>query len=283
MGWEQRNGTAYYYGKVWRNGTCRAVYWGSGPVAEGAAQLDQLYRTRRALVRMDGQDDRAVWADVDGTIGDLARRLHTLVAAELTAAGYHQHKWQWRRARMPKKDLSTPAGDPSLHAICARANASNATADDKAMLQRIYTEVPGTWRAIGDLASIARTRLLDTALTAGYVEREAITRMFSAIRDGLGYQTASQLEQLLIEQIVICQARMQVAEITYTAVVHDKAGCSLTKAEHQERMLVSTQARYLRAIESLARVRRLLKLPGPQFNINLPGGQQVNVSGDIKV
>jgi hypothetical protein len=49
-----------------------------------------------------------------------------------------------------------------------------------------------------------------------------------------------------------------------------------------ERVLASKEARYLRAVETLARVRRLLNLPAPQVNINLPGGQQVNVQGDVK-
>jgi hypothetical protein len=37
----------------------------------------------------------------------------------------------------------------------------------------------------------------------------------------------------------------------------------------------------VRAIEALARVRRL-KLPSPQININLSGGQQVNVAGEVR-
>lgn len=91
------------------------------------------------------------------------------------------------------------------------------------------------------------------------------------------------MEKLLIEQIVICHLSMQIAELTYSTVVHDRAGCTTSKAEHQDRMLTSTQGRYLRAIESLARVRRLLNAPGPQINVNMPGGQQVNVAGDVQV
>jgi hypothetical protein len=57
---------------------------------------------------------------------------------------------------------------------------------------------------------------------------------------------------------------------------------TLHDGEKWERILASKEARYLRAIETLARVRRLLNLPAPQVNINLPGGQQVNVQGDVK-
>ena len=57
---------------------------------------------------------------------------------------------------------------------------------------------------------------------------------------------------------------------------------TLPAMEQWERVLSSKEARYLRAISELARVRRLLNLPAPQVNINLRGGQQVNVVGDVK-
>jgi hypothetical protein len=47
--------------------------------------------------------------------------------------------------------------------------------------------------------------------------------------------------------------------------------------ERWERVLASKEARYLRAIETLARVRRLLRLPAVQVNIAAEGSQQVNV------
>ena len=44
----------------------------------------------------------------------------------------------------------------------------------------------------------------------------------------------------------------------------------------------STQVRFLRAIETLARVRRLARnTPALQINIAREGGQQVNVQGDV--
>jgi hypothetical protein len=48
-----------------------------------------------------------------------------------------------------------------------------------------------------------------------------------------------------------------------------------------EKLLVSKEARYLRAIEELATVRRLLRLPALQVNIAAAGGQQVNVAGEL--
>ncbi len=51
--------------------------------------------------------------------------------------------------------------------------------------------------------------------------------------------------------------------------------CSLAAASYWERKLSTVQYRYLRAIETLARVRKLMGVPMLQINITAEGGQQV--------
>jgi hypothetical protein len=56
----------------------------------------------------------------------------------------------------------------------------------------------------------------------------------------------------------------------------------LARAEYWDGLLSSTQARFLRAIETLARVRRLARnTPALQINIANEGGKLVNVHGDV--
>ncbi len=50
---------------------------------------------------------------------------------------------------------------------------------------------------------------------------------------------------------------------------------SLATASHWERTLSTVQYRYLRLIEALARVRKLMGIPMVQINIASEGGQQV--------
>ena len=52
-------------------------------------------------------------------------------------------------------------------------------------------------------------------------------------------------------------------------------GCSLASASYWERKLSAIQHRYLRAIETLSRVRKLMGVPMVQINIATEGGQQV--------
>lgn len=164
-------------------------------------------------------------------------------------------------------------------AALKRADSPRAAPDDRAELQRLYDVAPQLWRATGDLARLARNDLIER-IPAPFSVKEAIGRKAREIRDELGWAQASQTERLLIEQIVLCWLRMQVQEFAHTATLMDVDGVSLGKAEHQERRLSMVQARYLRAVETLARVRRLLKLT-VQINVAAPGAQQVNVAGQV--
>jgi hypothetical protein len=285
MPWKERRGKQYYYQSRRVGRRVISDYVGTGLIAECTAQVDQLSRGRRALTRAQAWAVAEEFADIDRALDYLEQQLRTLVAATLEAAGFHQHhRGEWRKRRMStsKRATRSEQNPASLYTIVARADGPKATADDQAALRRLYDEVPAVWKGMGDLASSAQGRLITVAVES-YSHREAIGRTIRAVRDELGYGAASQLEKLLIEQIVICWLRMQIQEIRCTQALHDTDGCSATKAEHHERMLVSTQARYLRAIEGLARVRRLLKLPAVQLNIAQPGSQQINVAGEVKM
>jgi hypothetical protein len=89
-------------------------------------------------------------------------------------------------------------------------------------------------------------------------------------RNQLGYENASALERALIDAVVLAWLRYADLERRYSNVM--KGSISLQQADFWERRLGATQRRYLRAIETLARVRRLA-IPAMQVNI---GAQQVN-------
>jgi hypothetical protein len=94
-----------------------------------------------------------------------------------------------------------------------------------------------------------------------------------------GHETASALEWLLIDVILAAWQAYHLFAVVYG----QRTGESFTlrDMEQWERVLASKEARYLRAIEELAGVRRLLKLSALQVNIAAAGGQQVNVAGEL--
>lgn len=103
------------------------------------------------------------------------------------------------------------------------------------------------------------------------------THRLKLMRAELAGPAPSPLESLLID--VICSAYQDYWEFSAVYKHKNAKEFTLNAMEQWERILSAKEARYERAIETLARVRRLLKLPGAQVNINLPGGQQVNMQG----
>lgn len=86
----------------------------------------------------------------------------------------------------------------------------------------------------------------------------------------LAMPTDAPLEQFLIQQIVMCWLRYGIVEYTYTGITHGTA--TYEKLRYWEQRLNAAQTRYTRALEALARIRKL-NLPAIQVNI---ADQQVN-------
>ena len=83
------------------------------------------------------------------------------------------------------------------------------------------------------------------------------------------------MERLLIEHVALCWLRVQKVEGGYTAFM-TQPEVVIAQADWWERKLTAAQARYVRAVESLARVRRMARPSAVQINV---GDQQVNVVG----
>jgi len=139
--------------------------------------------------------------------------------------------------------------------------------------------VPELWQKGGDLARSARLAMLKRFEHAPRWHEETKQYTFELRRE-LGIETATPLERLLIEQVVITWIDLHTAQVLYGNQF--KGELSYKLLQTWDDLLSQRQARHLRAVETLARVRRLLNLPAPQLNINMPGGQQVNVQGEVK-
>ncbi len=265
MGWEIRNNKPHYYSKQRRGNQVVSVYHGAGLLGQLAAALDERDRQQRQQTIADrlAISRPIAWTAELQAFEDTVK---ALVDQALTRAGYRQHhRGEWRKRRTMKK--------PPMHeltALAERANAPDATDADRAALRSCYAEYPELAASLGDLAPLVIMRLLDQHVPE-YSSQEAIGRKLAALRRELSGPAPTPLECLLVEQIVICYLRLQIAESAYTAA-------TFTTAEHYEKRLSATQKRYLRSIETLARVRRLLKLPAVQVNVAI-GGQQANLQG----
>ena len=97
MSWEQRGSQQYYY-RVRRgpNGHLVKTYFGTGPVAQRAAQNDDHKRALRQQERLAQQHIHSLETQLTA----LTNVVHTLVRATLVGHGFHQHqRGDWRRWR----------------------------------------------------------------------------------------------------------------------------------------------------------------------------------------
>jgi hypothetical protein len=114
------------------------------------------------------------------------------------------------------------------------------------------------------------------------VSRACLLAEVDMLKGQLDYDAAPPLERLLIDHILTVRLRLIHAENAYNSDVVNKS-ISLRVGEYWDGVLSAAQARYLRAIETLARVRRLARnTPALQINIAEAGGKQVNLQGGGK-
>ena len=103
------------------------------------------------------------------------------------------------------------------------------------------------------------------------VIQEAFRRRMKQMKKELGWETATPLERLLIERIVLCWHHLHDMETAYQRCL--KESMSLEKSLYYQKVLDRAQKRHLAAIQSLALVRRL-QIPAVQVNI---AEKQMNV------
>jgi hypothetical protein len=103
MGWEQRRGRSYYYRKVREGGHVRSKYVGTGLVGQICAGDDDDKRRDRQAMRAADRATRQGEAVIDRQLGAAESALTGMTHATLFAAGYRNHKGQWRKKRREKE------------------------------------------------------------------------------------------------------------------------------------------------------------------------------------
>lgn len=293
MGIEMRNGRPYYYRKVWREGRCVSEYVGTGDLGVVFRQADLREAELRAAERHARRERLRQARAADREALDLARRCQQLATLAMLAAGHYRHRGQWRRRRydpmtrppahlqmieglrqQAKDELAirrerakadrgraelppAPApGDDSpeaRRAILKRADRHDATPEDIAAM-RALLDRREAFVSMGNLMRQALDRALGE-LHATPLARELTARDVEARRRALGYGEASALEQPLIDHLLLAELRLGIAEQEFSAIA--VPGQTHDQVRHYEARLNAAQRRYLQAVETFARVRRV--------------------------
>ncbi len=157
-------------------------------------------------------------------------------------------------------------------------NKSKPKESDIAELRAMLEENPG----IAMRVEMARQNLMQMASTrTGARTVETLTmNEVKTKRAALGYEAAPMLERMLIDTLLMAWLRYQRFENLYTQLDQGGDGITLTKAAFWDKRVTQARAGYLKACETLAKVRKLTS-PVLQVNVAQEGSQQVNVAGDL--
>lgn len=144
--------------------------------------------------------------------------------------------------------------------------------EDLTAFRKMLEDSPGLWRAIGDLANISQQIVLQDRYFSLDI-RLAVEIGIEDVKKDYGYEEARGLERMLIDQIVVNWLQLQRTQTRYEYSLRKDDASS--ESDHWEQRLNAANARYLRACETLARVRKLSQWSAVQVNI---GRHQVNVA-----
>lgn len=162
----------------------------------------------------------------------------------------------------------------TLENLLVRINVDKPAKADIEAFKRALKADPNLLDPLADMASLAKNHFANSMYNS-YVMREAVRAGMQRTAQALGYASATALERLLIDNIVLCWARLFSIENSHTNAF--KGEISMPLGEYRERRLSVVQGRYLRACESLARVRRLLRPASASVQVNI-GDKQINVA-----
>ena len=104
-------------------------------------------------------------------------------------------------------------------------------------------------------------RKLTTRQSANIGTRNVLQEVYTAdmdtLRDELNAESVTATERLVVQQVVETWSRLQYVQQQYdAALLSDDDGDAVYRLRFWDRMLSKSQGRYLRAVETLSRIRR---------------------------
>jgi hypothetical protein len=275
MSWDASG--RYYYRSMWEGGKPRRVYVGSGRLGKLAAAQDAQSKAQRAADDAQRRAQRAADRDMQRAADVRYRALRAAVWAQLQAAGYYQHKREWRRMDLKafakryreaeERDAQRAAGALVQSGKGAKVTASTDTDYHPA------TGARGDLPAGRALSGLMVAEQMVSSYCKGQPEAQAVigTELRTLCRD-LGWDSAPPFERELIAHVAECWVWLKLVQLTLNWI--SSAAHTIRDGDYRERRVTEAQRRYLRAMNLLAKLRHL----GPAVQVNV-ANQQVVMNG----
>ncbi len=138
-------------------------------------------------------------------------------------------------------------------------------------LRAYLDEHPGFWQSMGDMAHVTQTECINRMFGDDELMKACVTRSLDALVRELEGPTPSPLETILAQQVALDRLYLQKMEYQLD---HPDRERTRSQREYDDRRVTKSHARHMKAIKTLAQVRKLL---GPTVQVNI-ARQQVNVA-----
>jgi len=160
----------------------------------------------------------------------------------------------------------------ALNHLISAIDKNKPTEAQRAELVRYLEKTPAIAESLGSVSRALVERISET-LYGGGASRIAAKVHLDNMRKELEEAGESPLEKMMIDHILLAWLRLQDVEWFYQNKTSGQY--HISEAEHWEKRLSAAQRRFLRASETLVKMRRLMKEPkSPVLNMLL--AQQFN-------
>jgi hypothetical protein len=272
MAWERRrNGELYYYRKERIKGKIRSRYIGCGSEAELYAFISDENRKatyqKRMQIRSEIKSIITETRHLDSLVKNYSTILRPYINNFYISHGFHLHRGQWRRKNM---NLITNSKSEKFSELYQKVRSAHPKKEDVNALREMLTKDPYFSAALIPLANATAERVI-TSANSDPVTQDIIRANLLAFRKEIGYETAQSLEKGLIDQVALNWLRMISTEQLYNEKI--KQGITMEGLLLMEKRLSIVQNRYFRALETLARIRKI-RSSLIVMNIAAPGSEQ---------
>lgn len=168
-------------------------------------------------------------------------------------------------------EVEIPIDAKDFVALVRAVDKEKPTAKDRDALADYLVANPKVADAMGNLVYMATGNLIKHSFSTKSVQLSVVANL-RKMRDEMGFEKAGAVERSLIEHVCLCWLRLYDCELRYHVTMQNNP--TFAQGKYWEGKLSANQRRYLRAVETLERVRKLMRPDSPTTAILM----QQNVS-----
>lgn len=142
-----------------------------------------------------------------------------------------------------------------LMALVTRIDKGNPKPEDLKLLRQEINDKPELFRSIGNLQHNVFSEIFRELISSAF-QRECAEKYIEEMKIELGYKDSTFVEKMLIDEIIMRWLRLQNMEIYHKNATSQSH--TLEQGIYVDKRLDMAQKRFLRSINTLARVRKMI-------------------------